>query len=137
MPTTTSSRHLRTAARAALAAAVAVLLCGCDPGRNADRGLAVAVRFTAGGKPVVIAPGEDVGVVLLSSAGKRYILFPQPDGAFVWPRPDLDGPVLEPGSYRVSVSRKNRPSKSAAPSVPERLTVEAGKTEYTIDVGSW
>lgn len=124
--------------RAALVVGVAVLVSGCTPGRTADRGLPLVVRLTAAGKPVAVAPGEEVTISLMSSAGKRHILFQQDDGTFVWPRPDIDGPALTPGSYRVSVARSGRPSQSAAPpAVKDRLAVEEGKLDYTIDVGRW
>lgn len=123
-------------ARAAALILGVLIIAGCGGGRTADTGLRLSARITSGGQPVEIPPGEEVTVSLMSSAGKRHILYRQPDDTFVWPRLDIDGPALKPGAYYVMIARSGRPGKgSTPPSTPDRLTIEDGRLEYAIEVG--
>jgi len=113
-----------------LALALAVVACSSSrpfPGPTVD---AFTGRVTHNGQPVSFPPGEDVSLTLFHEKGQSFGIPLQPDGSFKigW---------MPIGKYTVLFNRaprggKGPPGKS---NVPGGLTIEEGKTEYTIELG--
>lgn len=123
----------------ALVAAVGcVALVGCGErtakfdGPTVDKFVGKVVH---NGKPVAFPDGEEVSLKLFHEKGQSFGIPLKPDGAFEigW---------MPVGKYSVTLIReKQEGGRKGAPnmfSVPGGMTIEDGKTEYTVDLGkSW
>jgi hypothetical protein len=87
-------------------------------------------RLVQEGKPVKFPAGEEVELKLFHERGESFGIPIQPDGTFKigW---------MPIGKYGALLIREPKTSK-AAPlrfNVPGGLTIEEGKTEYTVELG--
>lgn len=89
-------------------------------------------RIVHNGKPVTAQPGETVELKVFHEKGTSFGIPLKDDGSF-------DIGWMPIGKYTVTMSRvKSDGGKKGAPSVysvPGGMTIEAGKTEYTIELG--
>src|SRR5262245_19060170 len=115
----------------ALALGLGVALTGCGRGKpfNGPTVDAFTGRLVQNGKPVSF-PGGPVKLRLFHEKGESFGIPIQPDGSFQigW---------MPIGKYSAVVIREPKNAK-AGPSqytVPGGLTVEGGKTEYTVELG--
>src|SRR5262249_30672020 len=83
-------------------------------------------------KPITFPEGEELTLQLFHEKGQSFGIPIKPDGSFVigW---------MPIGKYSATLIRVNpravRGSPQIRQNVPGGLTIEAGKTEYTIDLG--
>jgi hypothetical protein len=90
-------------------------------------------KVTAGGKQITIPADYEVTINLQMDGvpGKSFGIPVKPDGTWqiTW---------MPTGAYIVTVEKTNLKATKGAPDkrvVPEKFNVEAGKTEYSIDLG--
>jgi hypothetical protein len=115
-----------------LAASLGLAAVGCGGGKEFDGPTVDAFngKLTSHGKPVSFPAGEEVTLKLFHETGQSFGIPIQSDGSFKigW---------MPIGKYSATVIREPKAAK-AGPNrhtVPGGLTVEDGKTEYTIDLG--
>jgi hypothetical protein len=114
-----------------------VTACGCS--RKAFDGPTVDAftgRLTRDGQPVSFAPEENPQLQLFHEKGQSFTIPLHPDGSFKigW---------MPIGKYSATLLRDQKPAAGVpkAPPIPNRynvpdgLTIQDGKTEYTIDLG--
>jgi len=89
-------------------------------------------KLTQDGKLVTMAPGDDVTLqVIHHDTGKQFGIPIKPDGTFQigW---------MPIGKYSALLKREPRAGTRGGPkiyNVPDGFAIEAGKTEYTIELG--
>jgi hypothetical protein len=87
-------------------------------------------RLVQDGKPVSFAAGGDVELSLFHETGQSFGIPIQPDGTFTigW---------MPIGKYAATLIRSSKSGKAGPQrhGVPGGLTIEDGKTEYTIELG--
>jgi hypothetical protein len=117
----------------ALAAAIVVSAVGCGGHKEFDGPTVDAFtgRLTHDGNPVTFPAEERVQLQLFHEKAQSFNIPVQPDGTFKigW---------MPIGKYSATLVRERPGAKGGAParhSVPNGLTIEAGKTEYTIELG--
>ena len=105
---------------------------GCGPRKSYD-GPTVdkfVGRVTHNGQPVSFPAGEKVQVDVVHEKGQRFGIPIQPDGSFQigW---------MPIGKYSMMLIRQNNPERGPERryNIPGKLTIEDGKTEYTIELG--
>ena len=122
---------MRVLAGTILIVAMASAAGGCGPRKSYD-GPTVdkfVGRVTHNGQPVSFPAGEKVQVDVVHEKGQRFGIPIQPDGSFQigW---------MPIGKYSALLNRES--DKDRAPRkyrVPGGMAIEAGKTEYTIELG--
>jgi hypothetical protein len=86
-------------------------------------------RITQNGKPVAVPQGKDIRLRVFHETGKSFLIPLDAEGKF-------DLRTMPIGKYTVMVEAeapgKGPPMKH---SVPDKLNVVEGKTEYTIELG--
>jgi hypothetical protein len=116
----------------ALTLGLGLAVAGCGPRKSFDGPTVDAFtgRVTHLGKPVTVPENEKVSLTLFHEKAQSFIIPVQPDGSFQigW---------MPIGKYSVLLNRES--TKDRAPprksSVHGGLTIEAGKTDYTIELG--
>jgi hypothetical protein len=104
---------------------------GCGPRKSFDGPTVNAFtgRITHLGKPVTLPENEKVSLKVWHEKGESFGIPLQPDGSFQigW---------MPIGKYSVQLIRQGEKDRAPRPStVPGGLTIEDGKTEYTIELG--
>jgi hypothetical protein len=115
----------------ALTLGLGLAVAGCGPRKPFDGPTVDAFtgRLTHGGKPLTVPESEKVTLTLIHEKGQSFIIPIQPDGSFQigW---------MPIGKYSALLNRES--DKDRAPRkyrVPGGMAIEAGKTEYTIELG--
>jgi hypothetical protein len=104
---------------------------GCGPRKSYDGPTVNAFtgRITYLGKQVTLPENEKVSLTVWHEKGQSFGIPLQPDGSFQigW---------MPIGKYSVQVNRQGEKDRAPRRStVPGGLTIEDGKTEYTIELG--
>jgi hypothetical protein len=105
---------------------------GCGPRKSFDGPTVDAFtgRLTHNGQPVSFAAGEKVQVDLFHEKGQKFGIPIQPDGSFQigW---------MPIGKYSAMLIRENNQERGGPRryNIPGGLAIEAGKTDYTIELG--
>jgi hypothetical protein len=110
-----------------------MVVAGCGPKKPFDGPTVDAFtgRLTRDGKAVTFLETEKVSLEVIHQTGERYGIPIKPDGSFqiTW---------MPIGAYSATLLRSNKEARGPATNrynVPGGLTIEAGKTEYTIELG--
>jgi hypothetical protein len=108
-------------------------LCGCGPKKPFDGPTNDAFngRLTHNGQPVSFPESEKVRLEVYHETGRSFLIPIQPDGSFQigW------FPI---GKYSAMLTRQEKEARGGPGkrhNVPGGFTVEAGKTEYSIELG--
>jgi hypothetical protein len=118
--------------RLALILGLGGLTAGCGPRKSFDGPTVDAFtgRLAHDGKPVSFPEGEQVEVRVHHEKGESFDIPIRPDGSFQigW---------MPIGKYSATLLRENKQERGPAKryTIPGGLTIEAGKTEYTIELG--
>jgi hypothetical protein len=117
----------------ALAVAIVVSAVGCNSHKEFDGPTVDAFtgRLTHDGKPVAFPADERVLLELFHEKAQSFKIPIEPDGTFKigW---------MPIGKYSATLIRERPGAKGGVPArhpVPNGLTIEAGQTEYTIELG--
>jgi hypothetical protein len=109
---------------------------GCSSAKNQFDGPMLdefTGRLTAGGKPVSFPEGENVSLTLFHEKGKSLGIPIQSDGTW-----KITG-WMPTGKFSVILNQPPKGGPGRGPpgkyNVPGGLTIEEGKTDYTIDLG--
>ena len=110
---------------------MALLETGCRSKRGFDGPTVDAFtgRLTHNGKPVNFSEGEGISLKLVHESGQSFGIPIQADGTFKigW---------MPIGKYGAMLERPNPGGKGKSVyTVPGGLTIEEGKTEYSIELG--
>jgi hypothetical protein len=118
--------------RVVLVAMAALAVAGCGPSKPFDGPTVDAFkgRVVHNGQPVSFPAGDEVSLTLFHEKGQRFGIPLTADGSFTigW---------MPIGKYSVMFNRGPKDSKGPPTkyNAPDGLTIEAGKTEYTIELG--
>src|SRR5262249_6405685 len=106
---------------------------GCGPKKSFDGPTVDAFtgRLTHDGKPVTFPESETVTLSVFHEKGEKFDIRIQPDGSFKigW---------MPIGKYSATLLRGNKEGRGPPTNrynIPGGLTIEEGKTEYTIELG--
>jgi len=125
---------MRTINRLVLTFCVGLAMFGCKPtgeyeGPKVD---AFHGKLVHNGKPVKFAEDEEVQLVVFHDTGRRFGIPLKEDGSFEigW---------MPIGKYAMQLERTQKHTKKGASKsrygVPDTLSIEAGKTDYVIELG--
>jgi hypothetical protein len=125
---------MRVSFLALLFVGLAIAVAGCGPRKPVEGPTVDAFRgkVTHQGKPVTFPEGSNPTLKLFHESGRSFDIRLQPDGSFKigW---------MPIGKHSATLLRANK--KGIGPpetrfNIPGGVTIEAGKTEYEIDLGS-
>lgn len=110
---------------------LAVSGCGSKKSFDGPTVDAFTGKLTHNSQPVAFAPGENVELLLMHETAQSFGIPIQADGSFKigW---------MPIGKYSATLIQENKKEKGATKkryTVPGGLTIEAGKTEYVIELG--
>jgi hypothetical protein len=123
---------MRLLCSAALVAGLCLASAGCGPRKSFDGPTVDAFngRVTHDGKPVSFPDGEQASLTLFHEKAQSFVIRLKPDGSFQigW---------MPIGRYSAVLERARPDQRGPASryNVPGVLTIEAGKTEYNIELG--
>jgi hypothetical protein len=124
-----------------LGLAIGLGVAGCSP-RSAFTGPTVSAfvgRLTHNDQPVSFAAGEKVTMQLFHEKGRRFGVPIKEDGTFKigWmPIGTYSASLLRETTVEVGTAKARLPGAvTGGHPIPGGLTIEEGKTEYTIELG--
>jgi hypothetical protein len=108
-------------------------ICGCGPtksfkGPTVD---AFTGRLVHDGQPVAFPEGEQILLEMYHETGEKNLIPIHADGSFKigWM------PIGKHGAALLRSNKEERGPRTTRYSVPGGVTIEAGKTDYTIELG--